>query len=143
MGGVDGGGDGGVVGVVREEGDDSVRALAGAAGVGRYTRHVLIWGGPSCCGAREAAESWGYLRKRVRELECEGRVGLREVFHNQVSCFGVCRDGPILIVYPDGVWYRAASPVVCERVLSEHVLGGQIVEEYVFAHRRLPGGLEP
>ena len=53
-------------------------------------------------------------------------------------CFDVCKGGPILLVYPDGVWYGAASPEQLDRIVDEHLLGGQVVEELVLS--RTPEG---
>jgi (2Fe-2S) ferredoxin len=54
-----------------------------------------------------------------------------------VDCLRICRDGPICVVYPEGTWYRNATPPVLERILVEHVLGGKPVEEHVFARSPL------
>ena len=45
--------------------------------------------------------------------------------------------GPIAVVLPEGVWYHSADPPVIERILQEHILGGQVVKEFIFAEQPL------
>ena len=60
--------------------------------------------------------------------------GPTRVKRSEDPCLGVCMGGPILAVYPEGVWYSAVSPELLERIVVEHLRGGQVVEEAVF-HR--------
>ncbi len=104
-------------------------------GIQKASRHVFLCTGPNCCTPEKGLETWEYLKKRVKEL-CPQLAEAR-IYRTKVNCFRICTDGPICVVYPDGVWYWGVTPEVCERILTEHVVGGRIVEEHCFARNRL------
>jgi len=102
-----------------------------------HFRHVLMCTGPRCTEGGAQAEA---MFQRLGE-EIDARPHLK-VKRTRSHCFTVCRDGPILVVYPDGVWYRRVDETALQHIVTEHLEGGCEVSEYVF-HRLGKGDVCP
>ena len=94
-----------------------------------YQRHILV-----CTGLRCAPEFspalYQHLKVRLKELQLhEGRARIQR---SQCQCLGICQDGPIAVVYPEGVWYHHLNAEKIERVIHEHLVQGRPVQEYAF-----------
>lgn len=61
------------------------------------------------------------------------------VLRTKVGCLRVCREGPIALVYPGGHWYRHASGENLDRIIDEHLIGGQPVQSLLIATTPLDG----
>lgn len=104
--------------------------------MGGYTRHVLLCVGEGCCGGVDHQATVKVLFERLQTAEKEGV----RVYRTRAQCLSFCKSGPLLVVYPDGVWYHSVTPEVAVRIVEEHIKGGKVVKEYAFANNPLSGG---
>ncbi|MGB3404845.1 MAG: ferredoxin [Microcoleaceae cyanobacterium] len=119
-----------------------------ALSLDKIQRHIFICADqtkPKCCSKQASIEAWNYLKQRLKELNLDQPTEERPscIFRTKANCLRVCCDGPILLVYPDGVWYHSATIPVIEQIIQQHLLGNKVVEEYAILQRPLPLNASP
>ena len=98
--------------------------------MGYYQRHVFF-----CCNEREAPEkccnAFGatglqqYAKERMKALDLAGKGKVRM---NRAGCLDRCEEGPVLVVYPEAVWYTYVDRSDIDEIIDRHILRGEIVE---------------
>lgn len=104
----------------------------------RYKRHILICenerpedhprGSCARCGSAEiTARFKEELRRRKLNLQFRS---------NKSGCLDACEFGPVVVVYPDAVWYGGVSADDVEEIIERHIVGGEPVERLVIQDER-------
>lgn len=105
----------------------------------KIKRHIFLCADQTeakCCNKAEGLAVWEHLKKRLDELGLSKQGG---IFRTKANCLRVCIDGPIMVIYPDGIWYHSVTIPVLDRIIEEHLIKGKPVREYIMAQQRLLG----
>lgn len=97
-----------------------------------YYRHHLFFctnnrvDGSACCAKYDAQAMRDYAKQRTKELGVAGREGCVRV--NSAGCLNRCAEGPVVVVYPEAVWYTYVDRADIDEIIERHVLKGEVVE---------------
>jgi len=105
-----------------------------------YARHILICTGAYCDPGRQGERLYHRLSHYLGVLGAYDNPV--RVKRGTTPCLGVCYGGPLLVVYPDGIWYHSLDDALLRRIVEEHLFNNQPVTEYIFhrLHHTSPAG---
>ena len=97
-----------------------------------YRSHVLVCGGTGCTssGSQQIIQT---LKDELKKNRLQNEVAVVKT-----GCHGLCAEGPVMIVYPEAVFYSKVRPEDVEEIVSEHLLKGRIVERLVYHEAQAP-----
>ena len=80
-----------------------------------------------CCKERGGVDLRNYMKTRARELK------INRVRINQSGCLDRCELGPVLVIYPEGIWYTYQTKEDVDEILQTHLIDGQVVSRLLLA----------
>ena len=92
-----------------------------------YKRHVFVCTSGKTCPQDGAEEVLSTMRAEIaaRGLKQEIRI-------NKAGCLDQCGNGPVAVVYPEGIWYAHLKPEDCLEIVQKHLIGGDPVERCLY-----------
>lgn len=98
--------------------------------MGFYQRHIFFCcnqraPGETCCNNHGSKALRDYCKDRVKALGLNGHGKIRV---NSAGCLDRCEEGPVIVVYPEGVWYTYVDKEDIDEIVEEHLVNGRIVE---------------
>jgi (2Fe-2S) ferredoxin len=94
-----------------------------------YQHHVFFClnqreGGESCCMDKGAEAAFDHMKARVKKL---GLNGAGKVRINRSGCLDRCELGPLLVVYPQAIWYTFVDNEDIDEIIESHLMHGKVV----------------
>ncbi len=117
------------------EKEEQLQSTAAKLGIGSYRRHVFLCTGPSCCTPEEGQAAWEALKQQIKQHDLG--AGDNACYRTKVGCLRICCHGPTMVVYPEGTWYHGMTAERIPRFVQQHLIDGQPVAEWIFAHNPL------
>ncbi|HEX6574731.1 MAG TPA: (2Fe-2S) ferredoxin domain-containing protein [Gemmatimonadaceae bacterium] len=93
--------------------------------MGQYVRHVFVCTSGKTCPLDGSLVVHSLLKKGAAKANLKGTVRI-----NHAGCMNQCGHGPMVVIYPEDVWYAGVDEEGARRILEEHIIGGQVVNEY-------------
>ncbi len=97
--------------------------------MGQYQVHVFVCTGGETCPTQGDTEKYvKILRTGVAQAGKQ-----KEIRINKSGCFSQCGNGPMMVVYPENVWYGGVKESDLQEILESHILGGKPVERLLYS----------
>ena len=80
--------------------------------------------GSACCANHQSQAMRDYAKERIKALGMDGRSGVRI---NNAGCLDRCKEGPVMVIYPEGTWYTYVDREDIDEIIDRHLVKGEAV----------------
>lgn len=95
-----------------------------------FKKHVFVCVSGKTCPEQGGVEVCDVLRKEIAERGLKGQIRI-----NKAGCFNQCGNGPMIVVYPESVWYAHVTPADCREIVESHLINDKPVERLLYDGR--------
>ena len=98
-------------------------------------KHLLLCAKPTkqkCFKGIEGQKTWECLKKTLKKFETHPSTKNLHILRSKADCLRICKNGPILLVWPDGIWYEKVSPERISEIFTSHIINGKPIEKWIF-----------
>ena len=95
-----------------------------------YKHHIFFClnqrqGDEACCAGQDAQAGFDHCKRRIKAEGLDGAGGVRV---NKAGCLDRCAGGPVVVVYPEGIWYTFVDASDIDEIVDTHLKGDRVVE---------------
>jgi len=98
-------------------------------------KHLLLCATPTkqkCFKGNEGQKTWECLKNTLKKFENDPSTKNVHILRSKADCLRVCKNGPILLIWPDGIWYEKVSPEKISEIFTSHIINGKPIEKWIF-----------
>lgn len=95
-----------------------------------YKHHVFVCAGQKCCANNAGEILFKQLKEKLKDLGLD--QGETRIHRSGSGCLGTCQSGPLLCVYPEGLWYYAVTEEKLDIIIQQHLVEGKPVTEWLY-----------
>ena len=92
-----------------------------------YKKHVFVCTSGKTCAEQDSEDVLKCMRKEISDLGLKSSIRI-----NKSGCLDQCGNGPMVVVYPEGVWYGGVDENGAKKIVEEHLVGGEPVKKYLY-----------
>ena len=95
-----------------------------------FEKHVFFClnergGNQPCCNSFGASSLQKYAKDRLKKLKASSKKKIRI---NRAGCMSRCDEGPVLVIYPEGIWYQYIDKLDIDEIIESHIIGNKVVK---------------